>query len=135
MELKGRAGAPLDALLSALDQSVELSAYAAASLGTKLLQERDYDHARLYLCKADSTLATPRTPAPPSALVKWVRDLTLKAVEQALADPNYQGAMRLREDHPRRAESEGTPMTLHRWCSLAALVAAWRCRTTRLPVR
>ena len=100
VELKGRAGAPLDALLNALDQSAELSAYAAASLGTKLLQERDYDHARAYLCKADATLAEPRAPAPPSALVKWVRDLTLKVVEQALADPNYKGAMRLREGPP-----------------------------------
>lgn len=100
VELKGRDGEPLDALLRAIDQSAELAAYTAASLGTKLLQERNYDHARTYLCKADATLAAPRTPAPPAALVKWVRDLSVKVVEQAWRDPNYQGAMRLREGQP-----------------------------------
>ena len=95
VELKGRAGEPLDALLRALDQSVELSAYAAATLGTKLLQEGDYDRARTYLCKADTVLAGALSPAPPVALVKWVRDLSIKVVEQALKDSTYNGAMRL----------------------------------------
>jgi hypothetical protein len=100
VELKGRAGEPLAALLRELDQSAELAAYAAASLGTKLLQERDYDQARTYLCKADTTLAASRPQPPPGALVKWVRDLSVKVVEQAWADPNYTGAMRLREGQP-----------------------------------
>lgn len=97
VELKGKAGEPLDGLVQAFDQSTELLAYAAASLGTKLLQEKNYDQARTYLCKADAMLATAKNPAPPAALVKWVRDLSVKVMEQAWSDPNYTGAMRLRE--------------------------------------
>ena len=97
VELKGRAGEPLDGLLEAFDRSAELGAYSAASLGTKLLQERNYDQARTYLCKADAMLASAKSSAPPAALVAWVRDLSVKVIEQAWGDPSYQGAMRLRE--------------------------------------
>jgi hypothetical protein len=93
--LRGRARAPLDELMKDLSQTDALKAYFAVAMGTKLLQEGQYDLARKSLCHAESSLAAAGPAAAPPAFVTWVKSVSESVVRKALDDPAYKGALRL----------------------------------------
>jgi hypothetical protein len=87
----------LDELVSLVDQSGELAAYAAVSTGVKLLRSRQYDEARAQLCRADGLLARATRPSPgprDKALMDYVQRMAADVVSKARADSAYTGALK-----------------------------------------
>jgi hypothetical protein len=99
IERRGRSDSPLDTLMEAVSQATELKAYVAVGMGTKFLQEGQYDLARKSLCRAETWLADAGTVTAPAPFVAWVRNLSAAVVRQALDDPQYSGALRLLSGH------------------------------------
>ena len=95
IERHGRSDSPLDTLMSDVSQATELKAYVAVGMGTKFLQEGEYDLARKSLCRAQAWLDDAGSAAAPAAFVSWVKNLDAEVVRQALDDPQYKGALRL----------------------------------------
>jgi hypothetical protein len=88
----------VDELVRLVDQSGELAAYAAVSMGVKLLRAGEYDQARAQLCRADGLLARVAAAAPSARdrkLIEYVQRLASDVVEKAKADPTYAGALKL----------------------------------------
>ena len=87
----------LDDLVSLVDQSGELAAYAAVTTGVKLLRSRDYDKARTQLCRASGLLAKAARAAPTArekSLIDYVDRLAAEVVVRARADAVYSGALK-----------------------------------------
>jgi len=95
IERHGKSGSPLDRLMEDVSQAAELKAYVAVGMGTKFMQEGQYDLARKSLCRAESWLADAGSAAAPPAFVTWVKSVSESVVRKALDDPQYTGALRL----------------------------------------
>lgn len=99
-ERQGRSKTPFDALGNDVSKSAELKAYVALGIGTKFLEEGNYDQARRSLCRAETWLidAGPAVAAP--AFVASVKKLAASAVELALKDSSYTGTLQLFAGQP-----------------------------------
>lgn len=99
-ERQGRSKTPLDALKNDVSKDAELKAFVALGIGTKFLEEGDYDHARRSLCRAESWLADAGPAAAAAPFVASVKKLSASAVELALKDPSYTGTLQLFAGQP-----------------------------------
>lgn len=87
----------VDQLVQLVDQSGELAAYVAVSIGVKLLRSKEYDRARAQLCRSEALLtrAAGATPgARDKELVGYVQRLAADVVTQAKADATYRGVLK-----------------------------------------
>lgn len=85
-----------DDLVQLVDQAGALAAYAATGAGTRLARARQYDAARVQLCKAQTLLgALDTTPGGPNAsLLDYVRRLAADTARAARDDAAYKGPLK-----------------------------------------
>lgn len=86
----------LDALVRLVDQAGALSAYAAVGAGTRFLRGRQYDEARVQLCRAQTLLEAldTRPGGPNASLLDYVKRLASEAVGSARSDAAYRGPLK-----------------------------------------
>jgi hypothetical protein len=86
----------LDDLVRLVDQAGALAAYAAVGAGTRLVRGRQYDEARVQLCKAQTLLEALdiRPGGPNASLLDYVKRLASDTVKAARSDVAYRGPLK-----------------------------------------
>ena len=87
-------------LADLLEQSQELEAYIAVTLGVNMARNGEYDDAVSQLCMAQIMLAASPTSGDrgPAALLGYIQRTWQAVVEKARSDPDYEGPLREQQE-------------------------------------